>query len=130
MAGGDRSDESMREYLSMLLAERERRLQDRFEAMDKALNLAAAAADRQFHNLNELRKEVMQDRNQFVQREVHDAKDGEMHRWREAHTSETVEWRKRFEHRVGALETRIQIWAAIIAVLVVLGQAFFRHFFK
>ncbi len=53
----------------------------------------------------------MTDRSQFIDAKVHEAKEGEISRWR-----------KEIEARLAAIETRIAFWGGGILVLMVVLQ--------
>jgi len=117
---------SLRDYFERLLDERDRQLQVQMTALEKALTLAREEDERRFTQLNELRREVLTDRSQFLPREVFDSKDETGLRWRETMVKDA----RLLSERVMALETRFQVWAAVLAGLIVIMQLLSRWLFQ
>ena len=65
---------SLHEHMLRLLEEHEKRQDTELAAMDKALILARAEADKQYHALNNLRNEYNERSNLFLLGSVYDAK--------------------------------------------------------
>jgi hypothetical protein len=88
------------------------KLQDsRFEAAKEALNLRSAELDKRLEGLNQLRAEVVKDREQFVRKETYDTAH-EVIRSAQIETS----------RRLTIVETRSVVWTAAIAVFFVIVQ--------
>lgn len=90
---------SLKEHLEALLAEHDRRISMRFDAMDKALTLSREELGRRLADLNQLRQEVLTDRSTFVTREVYD---------------------------VHLRESRAATWAAVLALIGLLVTVILR----
>jgi hypothetical protein len=60
------SDVPLREYLEIMFTAHQRELDAKHEAMESALRLAREDVSRRLNELNQLRKEVIDDRDQYV----------------------------------------------------------------
>lgn len=63
---------SLREYIERIIDERSKAHDQRHYDEAQAIDQARAAVDLRLEKLNELRSEVLQDRGQFVRRDVYD----------------------------------------------------------
>jgi hypothetical protein len=111
MPDSQTSDVSLLAYFERLLADHERWAVSKFDAQDRALSLARDIDERKHHDLNELRKEVIQDRSQYIQLSVYETR------------HEMVLRELTLLHKqVDILEARISTWIAAIAAFVLLLQ--------
>jgi hypothetical protein len=103
------SDVPLRDYIENILLEHDRRADARMNAMDRAVELARLDLSRRLGELNELREELLEDRSQFITRDVYDAREREHSTWREATVT-----------RLTTIETisvtRSITWASAIAI--------------
>ena len=65
---------SLLAYFERLLSEHERWANEKFASQERALGIAREIDERKHHDLNELRKEVIQDRGQYLQLSVYETK--------------------------------------------------------
>jgi hypothetical protein len=95
-----------------------KRIEERMDSMDVALDLRSGELERRLGGMNELREEVVRDRAQFVFRESHDA--------REAILREFITL---LDKKIEKIETRFSTWLIAIALIVTVLQLFI-HFMK
>lgn len=107
----DRTVVTLKEYFTKLLEEHDRRFELRFTAKDEALALArdesnrkleevAAQHERRFEQLNELRKQVTEDRGQFVTKERYSIEQSSL------------------SERITRLETRSTSWLWLVPIII------------
>lgn len=77
-------------------------IEARLDGMDKLLAQRGIELDRRLAGLNELRADVVKDRDQFVRRESYDLKIADL---------------EKMGNRVTALETRIIVWSGVLAMI-------------
>lgn len=65
------NDVSLKEYLESLVRERTQRIDERLDGMAQAIVVAKAETERRLEELNQLRKDVIIDRNAFVRTDVY-----------------------------------------------------------
>lgn len=102
---------SLHAYVERILAEHVRWADEKFSALDRALIIARDQDGKKFEQLNELRREVTTDRSLFVVRETYDI-------WRDTLMKEL----SNVEQRLSVVETRVNVWAAVLAVFMVIVQ--------
>lgn len=112
------SDVTLKEHIEALLREKICRLEQRMDAMDEALELATREKDRRLGELNNLRREVMSDRSQFVRSDVY----GPRHDQLDAQLA-TI------DKRLTTVETRSAVISAAIGLAVAVA-AVVLHFWK
>lgn len=93
---------TVKEYTDKMLDERCKLIEQRFIEIEKAINLARTEMERRLSNLNELRNEVNQDRNQFVTREYFDVKIGPL------------------EKSITQVETQLITWMMALGAFVII----------
>jgi hypothetical protein len=106
---------NLREHLEMLIRERQSQMELRFKAQHEALVLKADELERRLEALNELRKSVERDRDEFIKKETYNIK-----------TSWYDEWCRGVDKRLTASETRAVTWTAAIALFFVIVQVALR----
>ena len=127
MSNGDKDDR--------LCTARHDLLYVRLEAMDKALELNARNVESRLQSLNELRSEVVKDREQFLPTLMYNAKHGELERWIKSVDSAVNRLSGNdgpitaLERRVVIVETKLIAFAAGIITLGTLIQIAI-HFWK
>lgn len=97
----------------------EKNVQNQLMAMDKALHLNAVEMERRLEVLNELRKEVISDRGQFIKIDVFAAR-------MEKYDIEV----DMLSQRITVIETRLITWAAAISFFVLLITIAMQYFGK
>ncbi len=102
---------SLREYIEKIIAGHERELAVRLSAMEAALALARDDVARRLADLNQLRREVIEDRDQFVPKNQFEP----MMRERDS-------WRDGISDRVTKIETKGNTWTVAIGVFFVIVQ--------
>ena len=90
----------------------------RFEAMDKAVAARTQDLERRLEGLNQLRQEVIRDRETFLEKKVYDIK-----------TQGYDSWCSDISKRITIIETRSVTWTAAIGLFFVLVQIAL-HFIK
>ena len=113
------SDVSLKEYLENMIASHHRETQVKHDAMELALRLAREEIARRLTDLNQLRSEVIEDRDQFVTKVEFDP----MMRERDA-------WRESISDRVTKIETRGNTWTVAIGLFFVVLQIALTVFLK
>jgi len=104
-------DESRPTYQERLTNARIDAVKARLDGMDRAIDVKTAELDRRLEALNELRSDVLKDREQFVRKDAYTAK------------SETIDkWVFTTEQRITAIETRSVVWMAAIGIFFALLQ--------
>ncbi len=89
----------------------------KFQALNDSVITAKSELDRRLADMNELRKEVLLDRRQFLNLEVFNATLKEWSMWRET----TV-------NRITIMETRAVTWTAALGVFFIVLQLFLYWF--
>jgi len=79
---GDDNTVSLREYIERIFDEKQKALELAFKAQQDALGLASRTLEVRLEKLNELRREVTEDRAKFVPRETYDAEIGPLQAFR------------------------------------------------
>lgn len=87
----------------------------KFQEMDKALVLKTIEIDRRLQGLNELRNDVVKDRDQFVSRNVYEIERKEL---------------SQLANRVIVIETRMITWGSVLTISIILIQIFIKIFWK
>lgn len=82
-------------------------LRARMDGTDEALKIKAAEMERRLEGLNELRKDVVKDRDQFVRKDLNESK---------------VKMIDELNNRVTIIETRLFVWMSAMAVFFVILQ--------
>jgi hypothetical protein len=94
-------------------------IQAQLAAMNSALELRTKELDRRLEGLNQLREEVVRDRDQFLRKDVYDVK---------------MEIHDKFMYdsntRMTRMETRSVVWGSVVAALVILLQLLSHIFWK
>jgi len=91
---------SLREYIDA-----------RFDSLDRAISLSREEMNRRIEGLNQLRSEVVTDRNEFQRKELC-----------ETQHQELVHWREMVNKKLTVLETRSITWTASVGVFfIILG---------
>jgi hypothetical protein len=90
----------------------------RFDALDEAVRLRALDVDRKMISLNELRGEVLQDREQFVRKESYEF----AHRALETLAGSIDTKVNLVINRLTAVETRAVTWTASVALFFMILQ--------
>ncbi len=80
-------------------------LDARLSAFDKATQLAKENVDERLKLLNELRKDVLEERQQFITAELYHAQDQEKTKWREL-----------VSQRLTIVETRSVTWTSALGI--------------
>jgi hypothetical protein len=96
----------------------------RFDSMDQALKLRSAELERRLEGLNELRQQVVRDRDQFVKRETYEMRVG----YYDKYIEDTRMGHQELINRVTVIETRSVVWTSVIGVAFTLLQILL-HFF-
>jgi len=99
---------TLREYFEALLAEKDKQLDARFVAMNATNDLARVNIERRLENLNELRREVIEDRSRFLTIEIYDAKEAERQVWRDL-----------VNRQITTIQVRNLTWTAAIGVALI-----------
>jgi hypothetical protein len=107
----DHTTVSLHEYLIRLLEEHEKRQDTELAAMDKALILARAEADKQYHALNNLRNEYNERSNLFLTTSVYDAK----------HDS-IVTRMDTMDRKLSEVRDLFRVWGSVILALSIAFQ--------
>lgn len=102
---------------------------ERFISMDKALILAASEAAKQYHSLNELRKEVTTDRADFVLRDTHETQQTDYERRFEDIVERVVRLESAHLASVASQARQIQVWGLFLMALSI-GIGFLFHLLK
>ena len=107
MTDEERSDDkvTLKEFFLKLLEEQTKRIDTRFDSLDKALTLSHEEMERRLQGLNQLREEVMSDRSQFALRERCEARHKDLQSWQDSVNS-----------KLTTLETRSITWTAAVGI--------------
>jgi hypothetical protein len=97
----------------------------RLDGMDLAVQIKTKELDRRLELLNELRTDVVNDRDQFVRKDVC----SESNKTFEAFRNEYSSAHAIIANRITVLETRLSVWTSVIAALFLLVQLLI-HFWK
>lgn len=104
---------TLREYVELLVAERGKYWEARFQASQIAVDLARVNLEKELEKLNELRQSVVKDRGEFLLRESADSKFISIDR-------QLAE----VKDRQTTMETRSATWMIAIGLLFVFVQTF------
>ena len=74
MTPPDEENVSLRDYLTFMVAKLEQRLDQRFDAMQRAIDVAYRASEARLDSVNEFRAQLSDQTRTFVTREVVDAR--------------------------------------------------------
>ena len=96
----------------------------RFEAMDRALIERTKELERRLEGLNELRVQVITDRDQFVKKDTYDLRVG----YYDKYIDDTRLTHQGLVNRVTVIETRSIVWTSVIGVAFMILQVLL-HFF-
>ena len=99
----------LRDHLEVLLMEREKYFNVRFDALYENLKLARYDLERRLEGLNELRKDVEKDRELLLRKEAFEDK-----------IKFYDEWIPQVNKRLTVMETRSVVWTAAIAIFFIL----------
>ena len=98
-------------YQEKLILSRLETIRARLDGMDIAIDVKTREMDRRLESLNELRTEVVRDRDQYARKETIDSK---METW--------DQWRHDIIHRITVIETRSAVWTSLVGVVFLLLQ--------
>jgi len=93
-------------------------VETRLAAMDHALDLKTGELNNRLKALNELRAEVVKDREQFVKKDSYDIK-----------IKTYDDWIRLIENRITVIETRSVVWTSALGIFFIIIQIFL-HFIK
>ncbi len=93
------------------MAEHEKWAHVKFEAIDEKMKATASVLETRLEGLNELRKQVVSDRNEFLRKETYDEK-----------TKTYDTWIITVEKRFSTSEARAATWTAAIGLFFLLVQ--------
>jgi hypothetical protein len=96
----------------------------RFEARDRAVIERTKELERRLEGLNELRQQVVRDREQFVKRETYDMRV----QYYDKYIEDTRLSHQELVTRVTVIETRSIVWTSVIGVAFTILQVLL-HFF-
>ena len=102
---------SLHDHLIKLLEDHERLQDEQLAAMDKALVLARTEAEKQYHALNNLRKEYQEERQMFLLESVYEGK-------HEALVTKI----ETLSERLNETRNWFKVWGAVIFALTVAFQ--------
>ncbi len=112
------SDVPLKEYLESMFSAQQRELNVKHEAMSSAIELAREEVDRRLGELNQLRREVIDDREQFVSKLQFDPMMKERDAWRDA-IGERINL---LGDRLTRIETKGHTWTVAIGMFFVVLQ--------
>jgi len=101
-----------------------RLIDHRFESMDRAVIERTKELERRLEGLNELRQQVVRDRDQFVKRETYEMRVG----YYDKYIEDTRMGHQELVNRVTVIETRSIVWTSVIGVAFTILQVLL-HFF-
>ena len=101
------------------------KMETRLDGMDKALLMRTGELEARLHTLNQLRNDVIRDRDLFVRKEMFDAAVGVLTGLKKEYT----EAHQTLMNRVTVIETRSLTWAAILVVMFGIVEVI-SHFWK
>jgi len=96
---------NLKEHFNMILEERQKRMDDRFEAQKDALTKSNEELERRLEVLNELRSAVEKDRSQFVKAETYELKT----KWYD-------EWVRTVDEKLTSQSSRYATWLVALGV--------------
>jgi hypothetical protein len=99
-------------------------LDHRFEAMDDAVAARAKELERRLEGLNELREQVVSDRDEFLRKETYDLRV----QYYDKYIDDTRITHQQLVNRVTVIETRSIVWTSVIGVAFTILQVLL-HFF-
>ena len=102
---------TLRQYFDVVLREHIKQEELRFSLTDKALQLQSTDLERRLEGLNQLRQEVVRDR------DLYQRKDSSEARWEALNT-----WKSDISSRLTLVESRSVVWNAVIGVVFVFVQ--------
>jgi len=112
------SDVPLREYLETMFTAQQRELDAKHQAMESAVRLAREEVGRRLGELNQLRSEVIDDRDQFVSKLQFEPMMRERDAWRESVTERI----NTINDRITRIETKGNTWTVAIGLFFVLLQ--------
>ena len=83
----------------------------RLDAMDEALVLRTGELEKRLEGLNQLRADVVKDREQYLRQEVYNIK-----------TAQYDSWITNVNNRLTIIETRAIVWTGALAVIFIIVQ--------
>ena len=98
----------------------------RADATHTALQLKTQEMDRRLEGLNQLRQEVVRDRDQFLKREMYDDKSKSYDTWVAGVNEKLTRMETRYESRI-TLATAVSILSIVLAVVSIIAQWMVRH---
>ena len=104
------SDVTLREYIEMILSEREKHSQ-------LALELASVEIERRLKDLNQLREDVVKDRGLFVKSDNYELK-----------IKELDTWKTTVDKAIVRIDTKSTTWGAAIMIVVIIIQILVVYF--
>ncbi len=110
---------TLKEYLCALLEQQEARMGLRFDAMDKALEIANRELSLRLERLNELREEVTRDRASFVKIGICSG-----------HHENLQKWQDTVNRKLTVLETRSITWTAAVGVFFLILNVVMKYYGK
>ena len=94
-------------------------IKEKFASMDKAMELSTKIMDKRLESLNELRKEVTEDRTDFMRKDYYEIRHAEMERWIKSVDTAV----NKIDTRLTILETKLYTTvAAASAGVIILGS--------
>ena len=105
---------SLREHIEALLDERDKRYEERFEAMQVAVQKAEAATEKRFESVNEFRSQLSDQSRTFMPRSESET----------LHNNEHLRLdgiEKRVEKMENVKQGGIQMWVIVVGVITVIG---------
>jgi DNA-binding PucR family transcriptional regulator len=123
---------ALKEYLEKIIHLRD-------EAADKAMRLYQAEIERRLQGLNELRREVTEDRSEFLKKDIFELSARELRLSVDAAQKENTAYRDRIDLRLGSIdkrltaaETRMVTWITALGIFFVIVNIVihFLHGFK
>ena len=102
----------------------EKIINHRFEAMDDAVAARARELERRLEGLNELREQVISDRDEFLRKETYDLRV----QYYDKYIDDTRLSHQELVNRVTVIETRSIVWTSVIGVAFTILQVLL-HFF-
>ena len=98
-------------YEEKLILSRLETVRARLDGMDIAIDVKTREMDRRLESLNDLRAEVVRDRDQYARKEIMESK------------FETFDqWRHDIIHRVTIIETRSAVMTSIVGIVFLVFQ--------
>ena len=110
---------SLKEFIDHRFDAMEKQMSLRFEALDKALMLAARNADEKYNHLNKLKEEVAKDKEKFQTKESYD-KDHNI----------LVEWKQEVNNFMTKTNTRMVTWTTAIGIFYIILTLVLRWYGK